>query len=182
MPAEQNRPLPRAFATATGVVYQIVGVVYFFASAAYWLASGRLHAPAAVRVDTFAAFFAPANLLRTVATANVLAAVAGGLAMIAFGVGLQGEQPRSGVGAMCTSGVLLLIAVASAVVCAVMGAWLSLIVLVPLTLANGVLFMLAGHSASVLKRFPPPPDQSVVDDAWVEEYDRQRREARYRNM
>ncbi len=175
-PKRDDTPSPRAFATTTGFVCQIAGLAYFLTGAAYWFVSGRVQDPTPVRVDTVADFFNDANVTLTVTTINVLAAVAGGLAMVAFGIGLQGERRRSGVGAMIATGALSAIGTTSVIVyVAFAGAWIRAMFALLYTAANVVLFLLAGHSAAILKRHPPPENLNVVDDAWLEEHERTRR-------
>lgn len=171
-----NETSPRAFATTTGVVFQIVGLAFLLAGGSYWVISGRLERLAPVPIDTTAAFLDPANIILTVTTANVLTLVTGGLALAAFGVGLQGELRRSGTYAMIAAGLLTIVELVSVILFVAFGpAWIRMVVVFLLAVVNAILFLLAGQSASILKAHPPPPDQSVVDDAWLENYARNRR-------
>ncbi len=171
---------PRAFATTTGLVFQVVGIVYVLVAGGYWLVSGRVQTPVANPVDSLSDYIShPQNILLAATTANILVAVAGGMAMVAFGVGLQGEQRRSGTGAMIVSAFVAMVGLITIVVYIVWGpAWLRAAVTAVHVVVASVLFLLAGQSASVLKRYPPPEDQSIVDDAWLEDYERQRRARR----
>ncbi len=175
MPADAP-PNPRAFATTTGFLFQIVGAVYMLIAAVYGLASSCLQQQSGVPIDSVAAYFDEANVLNTITTVNVLAGLAGGLAMFTFGLGLQGERPRSGLGAMITTAALVLSALGSAILYALLArAWLHMSLVAVFAAVNTVLFLLAGHSAALLRRYPPPKDQNIVTDAWLEEHARNRK-------
>jgi len=173
-------PCPRAFATTTGLVFQIVGIVYVMVAGGYWLISGRIQAPATYPVVSLSDYIShPQNILLAATTANILVAVAGGMAMVAFGVGLQGERRRSGTGAMIVAAVVATVGLMTIVVYIVWGpAWCRAAVTAVHVIVACVLFLLAGESALVLKQHPPPKDQNTVDDAWLAEYERQRRARR----
>ncbi len=177
-PKEQTES-PRAFATGTGAVCQLVGIVYMIITAIYWFASGRLHLPIRDGIDNVAEYFKPENIVLAAATLNVLVGFAGGLSLAAFGIGLQGERRTGGIGALVTAALLILANVIGVVCCVAYGpAWFAVIIFTLTAGANTIIFLLAGHSASVLKKYPPPPDQSVVTDEWIEEYHQKRREKR----
>ncbi len=176
MPNEPTPTSPRAFATATGMVFQVAGFVYFVGAAAYWFASGRLQSVATVPVERIGDYFDRSNILLSVTTANVLAAVVAGLAIAAFGLGMQAEKRGAGIGAMITTGLLTLTSVISAGLYIAYGpSWLRVAAVLSIGVVSAVLFLLAGHSTAILKHHPPPPDQSIVTDAWLEEYERTRR-------
>jgi Trk-type K+ transport system membrane component len=156
-----------------------VGIVFFLGGATYWFVSGRLQSPTDVRIDHVSQYFVASNAMQTITMLNIVLAVAGGLGMVAFGVGLQGEKRNSGTGAMVTSGVLCVVALGSIVGYIALGpSFFGAVVVLHYAIACGVLFLLAGHSASLLKSYPPPADQNVVDDAWLEDYERDRRSRR----
>ena len=174
-------PAPRAFVTATGYAYQLVGMIYLLTFGFYWIISGLVQAKAAVPINSVADYFAPGNVLLTVTMVMILSGVAGGLAMVTLGIGLQGERRWSGVGAMIVVGSLAVIGSIGAVLYIMHGpAWGRAVVAGGWSVMNTVLFLLAGNSASILKRNPPPKDQNFVDDAWLERYERERRESRSR--
>lgn len=180
-PVVDPSPPPRAFVTATGYTYQLVGMIYLLAFGFYWVISGRVQAKASVRIDSLVDYFAPGNVLLTVTMVMILSGVAGGLAMVTLGIGLQGERRWSGVGAMIVVGSLAVIGSIGAVLYIMHGpAWGRAVVAGGWSVMNTVLFLLAGNSASILKRNPPPKDQNFVDDAWLERYERERRESRSR--
>ncbi len=178
-PADPIAPTPRAFVTATGLVFQLTGLVHIFLAGGYWLISGRVQAEAPVRIDSLREYVQAQNVLLSVTTVWVLAAVSGGLAMVAFGIGLQGEKRSSGLGAMISSGMLALVAMLCGISYLVWGPAIGRAIIAGLEFATAtVLFLLAGHSADELRRHPPPENQSVVDDEWLEEYARNRRARR----
>jgi len=174
-------PRPRAFVTATGYVFQTVGMVYLIVFGVYWFISGRIQDRATVRIDSPADYFAAGNVLLTVTTIVVLSGVAGGLGLVALGIGLQGERRGAGASAMMVAGALAAIGWIVVAAYVIVGpAWGGALVTAVWSAINTVLFLLAGHSAAILKRHPPPADQNVVDDAWLEQYERERRESRGR--
>jgi len=170
-------PSPRAFATATGTVFQTVGTVFVLGSCCFWSFSDRFVPPTEGGLDRWLDLFTLEHAPTAALGVAVLTTLIGGIAFITVGVGLTGEKRRSGTLAMflslvmaciywALSGVLALAVglITAATVAAVFGAVCTL------------LFLLAGHSASVLKSFPPPPDQDAATDEILEEYRRQRAE------
>lgn len=178
-PGEDSSPPPRAFVTATGYVYQLVGIVYLLGFGFYWIISGRIQAKASVQIDSLADYVAPGNVLLTVTMVMILSGVAGGLGLATLGIGLQSERRWSGVGAMVVAGSLAAIGWAGVSMHIIYGpAWGRAVIVGGWSVINTILFLLAGYSAAILKRHPPPEDQNVVDDAWLERYDRERRRPR----
>lgn len=172
-----DKPSPRAFATATGTVFQTVGTVFLLGSCCFWWFSDRLVPRVEGGIDRWTDLFTIEHAPIAALGVGALTTLVGGLAFIAVGVGLTGEKRRSGTLATfislvmacvywALSGVLALAvgSVATATVAAIFGAVCT------------VLFLLAGHSASVLKSFPPPPDQDAATDEILEEHRRKRAE------
>ncbi|NOT00552.1 MAG: hypothetical protein HOP29_07980 [Phycisphaerales bacterium] len=167
---------PRAFVTATGFVFQAAGGVHVAMGVVYLLASGLYGGDSGTRAVATGDAAEPLKISATVTTVGTLAVLAGGMALAALGVGMQGERPGSARWGMVASGLLAGIGLGSAVLFAMPGsAWGRAILAIGHGCANGVLFLLAGHSRSILKEFPPPADQNVVDDAWLEAHAQRRR-------
>ncbi len=175
--APPDKPSPRAFATATGTVFQTVGTVFMLGSCCFWSFSDRVVPRVEGGLDRWTDLFTIEHAPIAAIGVGALTTLLGGIAFIASGVGLTGEKRRSGtlatfvsLGMACVywtlCGVLALAVglLAAAAVAAVFGAVCT------------VLFLLAGHSASVLKSFPPPPDQNAATDEILEEHRRQRAE------
>ncbi len=179
---EQNDDNPsslRAFATATGLAFQVVGIIYLMIGAGYFVVASAVDRKgSAANPDIITSgIFDPANRLQAVTTLGILAAIAGGLALATFGLGMQGEKRNSGVAAMISTTILTIIAAATCAGYLYLGPhYLRATIALAFTLINATLFMLAGQSAAVLKAHPAPEDQSIVDDAWIEEYSRIRRQ------
>jgi len=115
----------------------------------------------------------------TMALLGVAISLLGGVGMVAAGVGLQGEKRYSGVVGMIVSGAMAFVyagLVAYIWLSAI--AWPASILPLLLALLCAVLFLLAAHSASLLRRHPPPADYNVVTDEWIQAYRARRREQR----
>jgi hypothetical protein len=174
-------PNPRAFAIGTGVVLQTVGTILALGSCCLWSTSSLYMRPAGAPADRWRDFFF-ADPVAAGWTVGVLTSFVGGIGLIAAGVGLQGERPGSGRFAMGVTGGM-------AAVFALLAGWLIVaekaygLAVMPAVLAGvcGFLFALCGHSASVLRRFPPPADLSRATPEILEEY-RRKREQRIREM
>jgi hypothetical protein len=170
--------VPRAFATATGVAFQVAGIVYLLLGLGYFVVMSAIERKGAAGIPSESAhgIFDAGRRVEALSAVLVLTCLAGGLALATFGIGLQGEQRRSGVWGMVVSGGMSLIGAALCVGFLYFGpSWFRVGAALMFALVNGVLFLLAGHSAAVLKAHPPPEDQSIVDDAWIEAYRRERR-------
>ena len=170
-------PSPRAFAIGTGVAFQTIGSIYAFIAILAWAISAwilpRASGPAAQWTD----FLAHENLPAAMITILILVSFVGGLALIAAGVGLQGERRRSGIVAMTVSGLMVPCYVVVAIILLVaLNRIFTAIGILVLALPAGVLFMLAGYSASILRKFPPPPDLNAATPELLEEFRRKRLE------
>ncbi len=172
-----TQPSPRAFATGTGFVFQIVGFGLFLGACCLWSFSGRVFQEASRTVPNWLTYLSGAEAGRALATIGVVTTFLSGLGMVAAGLGLQGERPRSGLAAMIATG---LPAAIQAAVCILLiretGSWISGLVPGLLAILGLVMFLLAGHSRQILRSFPPDPNQSVVSDDFLKELARKRRD------
>ena len=169
---------PRAFAVGTGLCCQAVGLVFLLGSCCVWSLSANVvepsPEPAERRTDDLVGDRLPAAVLMI----GLAVTLVGGMALVAVGTGLQGERPSSGILAMVVTGLMTGVYAASAVLLIVhTGSVMKALAPVLPALATSILFLLAGYSASVLRRFPPPPDQSVATPEFLEAC-RQEREER----
>lgn len=156
---EVAAPSPRAFCHATGVVFQFAGVFLILSICCGWGFAGSVvgpRPPAVVDDDPGAADSATA---RKWASGAVWINVAGGLGALAAGIGLHHERRRSGLLGMATAGASTAYFGCYLVYGILNPAAGRLVVAGVLFLVWGVLFLLAGHSAEILKRHPPPPDR-----------------------
>lgn len=183
-----SSPSPRAFCQATGLIYQIVGFLLsigtccwgFSASIGGFLgvAGDTLATPTSQQAESIArsALASPAHVIWF--TAAVWATFAGGLGAAATGLAMQHERRKSARYAMIVSGIMTVVFLAYLVFTlfwqpalvrglaagAMLALWLSM-------------FMLAGHSNELLKRFPPP----ATDSQWTQsDEDALRRSASHR--
>ena len=181
-------PSPRAFCQATGLIFQVVGFLLsigtccwgFSASVGGFLgvAGDSLGSPTSQEAASVArtALSGPAHVIWF--TVAVWASFAGGLGAAATGLAMQHERRTSGRNAMIVSGVMTAIFLAYSVFVifwqpalmrglgagAMAALWLAM-------------FLLAGHSAELLRRFPPP----VTDSQWTQsDEDALRRSASHR--
>jgi len=169
------QPSPRAFCQATGLIFQIVGFLLsigtccwgFSASIGGFLgvAGDTLASPTSQEAGAIArsALSSPAHVIWF--TAAVWASFVGGLGAAATGLAMQHERRSSGRNAMIVSGIMTAVFLAytgfavfwqpalvrGLVAGAMLALWLAM-------------FLLAGHSAELLKRFPPP----ATDSQWTQ--------------
>jgi hypothetical protein len=93
----------------------------------------------------------------------IVASFTGGLGLLAAGVGLQGEHPRSGTAALIVSGGLAAVWWGCLIAfLAAGGSLLQCVLAILMALASTILFLLAGASARVLSLYPPPADRNVA--------------------
>lgn len=168
-------PSPRAFCQATGLIYQIVGFLLsigtccwgFSASIGGFLgvAGDTLATPTSQQAESIArsTLSGPAHVIWF--TAAVWASFVGGLGAAATGLAMQHERRTSGRNGMIVSGIMTVVFLAYAgfsifwqpalarglIAGAMLALWLAM-------------FLLAGHSAELLKRFPPP----ATDSQWTQ--------------
>jgi hypothetical protein len=110
------------------------------------------------------------------ATLLIVVSLVGGLGLVAAGIGMQAERPRSGGAGMWASGLMAIGCGVAGVARLIHGSPPSaLIGPVVIGVMATALFLLAGHSRQILRQFPAPADQNVVDDAFLEEHRRSRR-------
>ncbi len=120
-------------------------------------------------------FFQKEHLPSALMTIVLLNTFIGGLAMMAAGVGLQGERRSSGRVALIVTGLMdfCYFAIMIAYIVA-LGRILPALIVFLLSLVIAVMFALAKNSASILRKFPPPPDLNAATPELLEEF-RQKR-------
>ena len=152
-------PSPRAFCHATGVVFQFAGVFLILSICCGWGFAGSVVGPRpTVAVDDTPGA-ADAETARNWASGAVWINVAGGLGALAAGIGLHHDRRRSGLLGMATAGASTVYFGCYLVYGVFNPAAGRLVVAGVMLLVWGILFLLAGHSAEILKRHPPPPDR-----------------------
>ena len=168
---EADSPSPRAFAIATGFVFQSVGMMSVLGVCCFWSLTTYFVPPDAGSGTHWMENLSGERLASALVTIGVAVSLVGGMGLIGVGVGLQAEQPSSGWAAMIVTSIL---AMTYWVVCALfvfkVGSWSGGIVSGLFAAAITVLFALSTHSAGILRRFPPPPNQNVVTDEFLEQH------------
>ena len=150
-------PGQRAFATATGAVFQVAGSIFAFGSCCFLSISGLVFSPASSPAEHWFSYLSGDRFETAMATLQIVVSLVGGLGM-------------------WSSGLLVLCYGAAIAVRLNHGSPLpGLIAPVVMGVVTTALFLLAGHSRQILQRFPPPENQNVVDDAFLEEYRQRRR-------
>ena len=162
---------PRAFVTATGYVFQIVGLVLVLGGCVLWgfvgFVEDRLDEPINVAGD----YFKRDALAATVSLACILTTLVAGLGLIGTGLGLQGENRSSGRWALVVTGALAAVWGGGALTFWFISAPIWKIIVAAFSAGAGsVLFLLAGNSARILKLHPPPDDLNVVSDEFLDKY------------
>jgi len=185
-------PSPRAFCQATGLIYQVVGFLFcigtccwgFTASIGGFLGVGAdsLSAPVTSAPTTSPAVSGSAHVAWF--TAAVWSTFVGGLAAAAVGLAMQHERRKSGRNGMIVSGIMSTIFLAylvfSVAVQPSAGRAIGAGVLLAVWVA---MFLLAGHSAELLRRFPPTTTDSewtqFDEDAWRKSVSHRPRDRNY---
>lgn len=174
-----DAPSPRAFATATGYVFQGVGLVLILGACGMWWLSAWFLPPTNERVTSWWQHLTGDNLPAALFMLAVLGGVVGGAGLSAAGFGLQAEVPRSGRAALIVTAVLTLVfGLLGLLLMFRAGAWISGILAIGMALFMALLFSLAVRSNVILRRYPPPPDQNKLTEEVLADIRRQRDERR----
>ena len=168
---------PRAFAIGTGFAFQTVGGLLASAAAVMAVIAAWAIPGSKVPVEQWTQFFSEEHLPSALWTILLITSLIGGLAMAAVGVGLQGENRNSGRVALVISAIMGLayFCVAGVFIVAADRVFPALVAIVLAALA-ALMFLLAGHSATVLRQYPPPPDLNAATPELLEEYRQKRLE------
>ncbi len=154
-------PTPRPFSQATGFVYQAVGFLMAMSTCCWWSFAGltqeevRPTEPGRQIVDIAQDAAPPLRW----AMAAVCLLFAGGLGLVALGMGLQSDRLQSGRAPKWTTGAAALFFLSylgmSIFAWTPSGARISTVAI--LAAVWIVLFLLAGVSAEELRKYPPTP-------------------------
>ncbi len=168
---------PRAFAVGTGFVFQLVGIAFLASACLGGVAGAFIAEPASTPVTRWIDHLKGDSPLAGLLTLGIVVGFVGGAGLIGVGVGLQGERPSSGRNAMIVSAPLALAYWALAgIVLSVAGEWLPTTLLSVFALVSTISFLLAGHSAALLRKYPPPKDLTDATPEIMEEFQRKREE------
>ncbi|MGB0714627.1 MAG: hypothetical protein ACPGXK_02040 [Phycisphaerae bacterium] len=170
---------PRAFVTGTGFVFQGFGGFLLAGSCLIWVLGNVAVPVKAPDADSWGDLMTPEGVKRLTAATGIVTSWVGSLALLATGVGLQGERPRSAGRAQFVAFVLTFIYLACAVLLIVLGMqWLAALVFTVMAAVSVGLLALASRSVQVMKQHPPPEGYNEVTDEWVEEYLQEKRRKR----
>jgi len=151
----------------------------FFGACCIWSMSGTWVAPIDDVPARWLDYLSTEHRARALTALNIVVTVVGGLAMIGAGIGMYGERRRSGILGVVVSGILAVIFLVTATILVfVDGEWGAGLLAGALGAILGLLTLPAMHAASVLSRFPPPPDLNDVTPEFMERYRRERDERR----
>ena len=171
--AQAGDASPRAFVTATGYVFQIVGFVLVMGGCVLWGFAGFVEDRLDEPINMVGDYFKGDARVRTVSLACIISTLVSGLGLIATGLGLQGENRSSGQWALVVTGVLAAVWWGGAVTFWIISAPIWKIIVAAFSAGAGsVLFLLAGNSARILKLHPPPADANVASEEFLREYSR----------
>lgn len=174
---ERGEAPPRAFATGTGYALQVAGLLLALGSCLFWFFSRRVIAPSVDGDAGWLQHLRGESSVPAILTVVAATSLVGGIGLMTVGTGLQAERRTSGRDAMIVTGCMVGI---YSCVCALLlfsiGSWVAAIPVGILAVISAVLFMLAGHSASILRKYPPPPDQNVVTEEFRRKFNEERRE------
>ncbi len=168
---------PRAFASGCGFVFQAVGATLFLASCCLWASSDTVFPiEQSERGSDFVSQLRQAGSAMPIVTLGMILTLIGGLGLAATGIGLQGERPRSGGAGMIAAGFFTAAQATTAILLVQRsGSWAPAVVPGLLAVVGAVLFMMAGYSRQLIRRYPPPPDQSKATEEFLREVQRRPR-------
>ena len=175
--AQSGEASPRAFVTATGYVFQVVGFALVMGACVLWGFAGFIEDRLDEPINTVGDYFKPDALVATVSLVCILTTLVSGLGLLGTGLGLQGENRSSGRWALGVTGVLAGVWWGGAATFWFISAPIWKIIVAAFSAGAGsVLFLLAGNSARILKLHPPPDDLNVVSDEFLDKYSRRHSE------
>jgi hypothetical protein len=160
-PSDVPPDSPRAFAQATGLVLQLVGIILTLGTCCWWSFAGltQQQLRPASQPASLGDIVSAANALQIWSMSAVCLSFAGGLALAALGLGLQAEKRRSGTIAAWTAGAGATFWFAYFGFALTHAAGVGrLIWIVLMLLVWGLCAVLSVISADELKRNPPPAD------------------------
>jgi hypothetical protein len=175
----ENAENPRAFVTGSGFVLQVYGGLLAFSACAIWGVSAMTPTSTATPAARWTDHLTGPQSAAALLTIGLFAGFVGGLALMAAGVGMQGEKRGSAAIATAVSGLLAGVFVAlSALLAFSAGRFLmSGAALVVGTLSIAAT-LLSAISHQTLRRFPPPEDYHLLTEEILEDLRRRREERR----
>ena len=118
-PGEQsNDPSLRSFVTATGYIFQVVGLAFAGGGCLLWTLTGYLEPTLDEPIAVVGDYFQSSARVMAINLACIATTCVAGLGLLATGLGMQGERPGSGRWAMVIAAILAIVWLAGA-----MGLW-----------------------------------------------------------
>lgn len=168
---QSDDPSLRSFVTATGYIFQIVGLAFAGGGCLLWTLTGYLETQLDEPIAGVSDYFQSSARVMAISLACITTTCVAGFGLLATGLGMQGERPGSGRWGMVIAAILVMVWLAGGI-----GLWWisapiwKIIVSAAFAGVGTMLFMLAGNSARILKLHPPPEDAGVVTDEFLQEY------------
>ena len=154
---------PRAFAQASGAVFQVVGPVLMLSSCCLFSLLGLIQEQADQPIGSFRDWLTVATPPQIIGGLDVLFSTIAGMMLLAVGIGLQGDHPSAGRHALIVTTLLAVGWWGSFLGFMLLGGrWWQILLSLLLAAGATLLFLLAGTSARVLRMHPPPPDANVA--------------------
>lgn len=158
-PAREDRPAPnpRAFCQATGYIFLCVGGLLLVSSCCWGLIDVFVEQPIKPKDPQreVVKVLVDSESYQLWSMAALCVTIVAGLAATAVGISMQHERPKSARLGMVLSGALTLFFASYLFYSVINPALGRIAVAGVMALTWAMLFLLAGHSAEQLKRFPP---------------------------
>ena len=168
-PDADSSPAPRASVIAIGYLFQSIGLVLLLGAFCFWPFSSRFVTPAEAPPQRWTEYLLGDRAAAALFTIGLATTFIGGIGLVAVGVGLQGERRSSGRAAMAvTAAMAASYWVSGGLLIVKTGSWLHALTATAFATLATLLLVSAAHCAAVLRRFPPPSDQNVVSDEFVD--------------
>lgn len=161
-------PNPRAFAQASGFVFQVVGWFMILGGCCIGPAVGALLGSSEMIYQTPRQWWHDSPPNQRLVALNIILLGVAGLALAVLGLGLAQERRGGAVGCVIVTGLMALAWWACAVAAFLLDFDFSAIALLLLNIAialgTAILFVMALTSLRVMRLHPPPPDEPVTEE------------------
>ncbi len=164
----QEAPSPRAFAQASGMVFQVAGWIMLFGGCCIGPVIGGILGSQEEMFNSPAEWWSQSPAHQRLVAVNILLLGVLGLALAVFGLGLSQERRHSDTACVVLTGTMAAAWWASTIGGVLLAFHWSKIVLILLNLGLAlvatVFFVMALTSLRVMRLHPPPPDEPVTEE------------------